>query len=136
MVAGSIFLSGMLILLIFNWMYIQTTTLVNTIILSSLVSLLAGIILLGVITGITVFGTGLDSASIKILFGAGALMNILFQIPLGVNWGIGLGLINNMVNAFSIEGSGFGIGIGYFLSGSISIMIFISGIMLIQGSGD
>jgi hypothetical protein len=135
LIASSVFLSGMLILLLFNWVYVQTLAIpINTIVLGAITGFLASIISVAILSGIQVLGTGLDSASIKILFGVGSLLNILFQVNIA-GFPIGLGLMNNMMDAFSFapDSGTFGLSLGFFISTVLTIMILVSGVMIIQG---
>jgi len=88
------------------------------------------ILIAGVLTGINVLGSGLNSESVAIIFGVGALLNILFQIEIA-GFPIGLGLVNNMVNSF---GASDGLGLGYLLSTVIGLITLVSGtIIIIEG---
>ena len=133
MKAGSIFLSIMLVLIIFNFMYIQTLPdKTNMIVLGAIMGLVSSVLVIGVVGGIQILGTGLNGESIKIMFGVGTLLNILFQINIG-GFPIGLGLINNLLNTF-VGGDLWGL--GYLLATSIAIMALLSGLMIILGSGE
>ena len=133
MKAGSIFLSIMLVLIIFNFMYIQTMPdKVNMVVLGGIMGLVSSVLAIGVVGGIQILGSGLNGESIKIMFGVGTLLNVLFQINIG-GFPLGLGLINNLSGAFS---TGDLWGLGYFLASSIGIVGLISGLMIILGSGD
>lgn len=129
MQAQEVFIGIMIILLIFNVYY--TFTFANAV-WDLTIGVITGFIILvlatGVIAGITVFGSGLSTASIKILFGCGALLNLLFQIDIS-GFPVGLGLATNVLTVF---GSEF-MGLGVIIVSVMAITALASGIITITG---
>lgn len=127
--ASSIFLTTFLILLMFNFGYFFISPdSIEFMILGFFTGLLIVILALGVITGVQILGSGLSTQTQKILFGSGFLVNCLFQIDI-VGFPIGLGLANNVINAFGTEM----MGIGLMIASIISILALISGVMIFTG---
>lgn len=130
--SGMVFLSCLSVLLIFNWIYVAMYPSVTwNLTVGAVTGFVGTILALGIISGIQLFGSGLSGTSIKIIFGVGTLLNILFQITIG-GFPIGMGLANNVLSSFS---GGDIIGIGYFLTTIICIITIVSGLMVIIGGG-
>ncbi len=129
----SIFITGLAILIIFNFIYCtMTPDVVNIMYVGALTGLIASVVATVILAGINVFGTGLTGESIRIVFSISTLLNMLFKISIaGVS--IGIGLINNILEIFTPTQFA---GIGYFISSTLSIMILASGLMVIIGGGD
>jgi hypothetical protein len=127
--ASSIFMSCMLILLIFNAFYIMTyPASIIRITIGAIVGFLAAILAVG---GLAIFGgLFISGAAVKIVFGAASILNILFQINLGYNLPVGMGLASNILSLF--PSSEF-LGIGYIVVTFISLIAFVSGLMVIAG---
>ena len=144
MKAQEIFISSILVLLFFNFIYISSTpNKVNTMTIGAITGLLTLVIAVGVIGGLQILGSGLNSASIKIIFSVGVLVNIMFRIEMkGVmitlagypltqtHLAIGLGLMNNLYEVFS---QGDLLGIGFFITTVFSIITLVSGLIIIIG---
>lgn len=132
--AHGIFITGAIILLFFNLFYIsmypQTAW---SLTMGTVTGFIATILAVGVISGFNLLGSGLTGASVKILFGGASLLNILFQINIA-GFPVGMGLANNLLGSFTT--SSFLEGLGFFLSLILTLIIFISGIIIIIGSGD
>lgn len=139
----SIFATNTILLLIINLIYVfMNPTLTNSITLGSLVGFVSGVATIGLIIGIqiSVVGSGisLSDQSIKMFITIAMLLNILFSIDIWTfQFGgneytaqIGLGLINNMMDIFS--GGDF-LGLGLILASIISIITFVSGVMMVVG---
>lgn len=111
------------IIVLFNFIYaIANPEITGVVTINDLRGLVTGTLftlVLGVITLATTKGLG--GESIKLLFGIGGFMNILFQINIG-GFPIGLGLGMNLLNAFPMNIMG---GIPYFFAWGIIIMTFI-----------
>jgi len=84
---------------------------------------------IGIISGIQVLGSGLNGESIKIMFGCGALLNVLFQINIA-NFPIGMGLVTNVLACF--DGTEF-LGLGIIITSIMGVMAFVSGLIVITG---
>lgn len=128
-----VFIPVFLIILLFNMIYVNMTpeTTYN-IYLGAITGLLASTIAVGIIGGVQILGSGLNSESIKILFGTSTLLNVLFQIQIS-GFPIGIGLATNIVDIFTE--SDF-IGIGFFLSTALALLALISGLIIIVGGSD
>ena len=137
----SIFVTNTVIVIIINLIYVYINpTLINSITLSSLVGFVSGVAIIGLIIGIqiSVVGSGisLSDQSIKMFITIGMLLNIMFSVDIWTfQFGqneytaqIGLGLINNFIDIFS--GGDF-MGLGLALASIISILMFISGVMMV-----
>lgn len=127
--ATEIFISVMIILLIFNVYYVfsfpESTW---NLTVGAITGFLAVILTIGIISGIQVLGSGLSESSIKILFGVGSLLNVLFQINIG-GFPIGLGLVSNVLSVFGMEF----FGLGMILTSILGILAFVSGLIIVTG---
>lgn len=137
----SIFITDTILLIVINLIYVfMNPTLTNSITLTSLVGFVSGVAIIGLIVGIqvSVIGSGISISdqSIKMLITIAMLLNIMFSIDIWTfQFGnneytaqIGLGLINNM---FSIFSGGDWLGLGLILTSLISVIMFISGVMMV-----
>ena len=135
MKATGIFLSVMTILLIFNWLYVSAyPTSTNIMLFGAVTGLVTISVVTSIVAGLQVLGSGFNGESIRILFGVTALIQILFSLNFeieDIHVIIGLGLINNLFNAFS--GGDF-YGLGYFITTVFAILSLVSGILIIVGS--
>lgn len=128
-----IFLTGFAILLLFNFIYCTANPdATNVMFVGAVTGLLASSVAVGVISGVTILGTGLTGESVKILFGISSLLNMLFQVNVG-GFPVGIGLITNILNVFPTDEF---MGIGYFVVSSLTIVILASGVMILIGSGE
>lgn len=120
-------------MLLFNIGYsFANPTSVFDIVVGGVVGFIATVAGLGIISGIQILGSGLSTASQKIIFGIGTLLNILFQIDIaGLTIGMGLG--STLIEAFVLNDL---FGIPFFLVTVFVIAILISGIMTIVGGAD
>ena len=137
----NIFVTNTVIVIIVNLIYVYINpTLINNITLSSLVGFVSGVAIIGLIIGIqiSVVGSGisLSDQSIKMFITIGMLLNIMFSVDIWTfQFGqneytaqIGLGLINNFIDI--VSGGDF-MGLGLALASIISILMFISGVMMV-----
>lgn len=131
MESEDIFLGVVVILLLFNFVliFMQPET-ASEIVLDRIIGFVAGIVAIGILSGITVLGTGLGTQSVKIIFGLGAILNILFRIETPY-FNVGLGLASDLVAQFN---AGEGLGIGYFIATILSIGAIISGLIIINNN--
>ena len=139
---SSVFLSTIFTLLIFNFIYYAVYPITT---LGSLVGIVLGfipvIVLVGVVAGINVLGSGLNTFGTKALFTIGALLNILFSIPISIEViagtkievQVGLGLLTNVLSVFQ-EGDLYGFGLIIVII--MGLTCFISALMMIVGSGE
>lgn len=129
MTSSEIFISIMFILLIFNVFYtFYNPAVVWDLTVGAISGFLVVILGTGIISGITVLGSGLSTQSIKIMFGCGTLLNILFQIEIG-GFPVGFGLVTNVLNVFGSEI----LGLGVIIVSILGLLAFVSGIMIITG---
>ena len=130
MKAQAVFISSILVLSLFNFIYVSSTPeKINNMSLGAITGSMVLIISIAVIGGFTLFGSGLSSASVKIIFGVGALLNILFKIDIS-GFPIGLGLMNNIFEVFTC---GDLLGLGLFIATIFSIITLVSGLIIIIG---
>lgn len=125
-----VFLTIFSIFLVFNFFYLsmypETSLDMYT---GAVLGLIGTVIATGIIGGISILGSGLNSESIKIIFGAGTLFNLLFNIEipqLGLN--IGLGLATNIISLFD---SGDILNLGFISTTALSLIALVSGLMVI-----
>jgi len=127
--AQEMFISVMIILLIFNIYYTFTfTEAVWSLTIGALTGFIATILAVGIISGVQVLGSGLTGESIKILFGCGALLNVLFQINI-FGFPLGMGLVTNVLSVF---GSEF-LALGIIITSVLGMIAFVSGLIIITG---
>ena len=132
MLATSMFLSSLFLMFVFNVGYIMANpSAVNNMLLGSITGTLSVVVSVGVISGIQILGSGLNSMSIKIIFGITALLNMLFQVDV-LGFPIGLGLVNNLINVFNPTDM---LGLGFFFASGLAIMSVVSGIIIVLGGG-
>lgn len=128
-----VFTSVFAIILLFNMIYVnmnpETT---YNIYVGAVTGLIATSISVGVLGGISILGSGLNSESIKILFGTSTLLNALFQIQVGA-FPVGIGLATNIINIFTE--SDF-VGLGFFISTALAVIALISGLIIIIGGSE
>jgi hypothetical protein len=125
---SEILITLVVIMLMFNFIYaVSNVEITNNIVLNSLIGLITGSVVTGVISGFTFFGSGLNSESVKIIFGVTSFMNILFKINIS-GYQIGLGLGSNMIDAFPVDAM---VGIPYFACWLLVITVFILGVMML-----
>ena len=160
---NNIYLTSLFIILLFNVVYMAMTPNFNIFNLS--IGLFTGLLISalasGVISGIKLFGSGLDGVSVKIVFGIATLINILFSIPIG-NDPQAIPIINSIANsalgvfsplAYTSNGFQIGLGLGtsilnifvgtdpFIFLGYLFVWLLIfanliSGLVIIIGSGN
>lgn len=124
----SIFIIVMSIFLLFNTIYtLMNPSALNTMVIGAFIGLIATVVGLGVISGITILGSGLNAESIRILFSVGTLLNFMFQVTIA-GFPIGIGLANNILNIF-LNNDFYGLGIA--ISMGLSVIAIVSGVMSI-----
>jgi len=127
--ASDIFLSSMAILLIFNFIYVTTApTITWNLTIGAITGFIVLVLAVGIVSGVQFLGSGFNGESVKIMFGCGALMNILFQIDI-MGFPIGIGLATNVLNCFGSEW----LGLGVITTSILSLMAFVSGLIIITG---
>lgn len=125
-----IFITITSILLIFNFIYCSAKPdVINSMYVGALTGLVSTVLAVGVISGVQILGSGLNSESIKIIFGVGCILNMLFRINIA-GFPLGIGLCNTILDAFP---STEFIGIGYFISSTLAMLALISGLLSIMG---
>jgi hypothetical protein len=152
MIKESMFMSGITILLICNIIFgfmnpdVNMSYIVFNLGVGAITSFIILISIAVIIAGlkISVLGTSLelDSESISITFGVGLILALLFQVNiaiipfgnfLGLTLPIGMGLGQNLIQFFPITE---GAGLGFFLVSSLILLTFISGLLIVKGSGE
>lgn len=137
MAEKEIFLTVMSIFLVFNIIYIQINpTATNTMVIGGILGTLGAIIMtavgIAILSGIKVLGSGVSDISVKIIFSFLVIMNILFRLDYDT-FSIGMGLATNMMSTFSVGHDLLNFGV--LLSSGLAIVAFISGMMIVVGSG-
>jgi hypothetical protein len=156
--AGTIFLPCVTVLIIFNVIYIQTTPNAIAIITTgALLTFFLAVLTVGIIGGIQILGSGVNTESLAIAFGSAMLLGVLFQIQLpwgggvGLTWvtpdwahptgliitsgatlPVGMGLATNLINAMPITSLG---GIPFMFVTILTLVTFISGIIAFVTTG-
>jgi hypothetical protein len=129
---GEIFVTCMITLILFNFFYYAITgrnwqiDIIGGV--AGFLTLVAGV---SIIAGIQFVGSGVNTEGIKILFGFGCLLNLLFQIKVGHGFPMGFGLLTNVFDAFT-SSSDF-LGFGVFITSVLGLTIIISGLLVIVG---
>lgn len=93
------------------------------------------VLAIGILSGITIFSSGLSTTSQTVLFVTVALLNILFQFTVPVDdytIPIGLGLLQNVYEVFLIYDFW---GIGFIICTILGLLALVSGLMMASGSG-
>lgn len=151
-----VFLTGMIVLVMVN-IFIWGTSIENFSFNNVAFSIISGELVIaltvGVIGGLNILGTGLNSSSTKIIFAVASLMNIMFSIKIGGTgssfappeagyrpggvfsidgngFQFGLGLATNVINLFSNSANDF-YGLGYMISWLFALVVFASGLIII-----
>lgn len=122
----------MLIFILFNVVYIMAYP--DTIFeftYEKIIGFIASIIVVGALTGITIFGSGLQETSIKIIFVVVAIVNMLFQVDIA-GFPIGLGLATTMFNVFSESDLMLvsGLGLGTIITTTMTGLAILWGMMM------
>lgn len=134
----SIFLTGLSILIIFNVAYFlsrpaaEQTVLITQMGRDGVIGLIVTVGAVAVLSGTNVLGSGLNTESVKLLFGIATLLNVLFSINFGPI-GIGIGLVNPLFTVFILGAGGFLMLLGFLVATGIALMVLVSGIVIIQG---
>lgn len=129
----SVFASSMLAVVILNLLMSSIYKSVERIALESLTGFVSGIVLVGIIMGVSVLSFSLSETIQTTMLGLLIIINLLFQLDIGTftvlgqtfTFSVGLGLISNLLDIFA--GGDF-FGLGLILCGTLSVIIFISGV--------
>lgn len=125
-----------MVMFIFNVFYvIMQPDALFTVTIGAVTGFVASILAVGVISGLNILGSGLNSASIKILFGTASLLTMMFSIPIA-GFPLGMGLATNIIAVFGASGDTFGQLIGFMLGTGLAVMTIVSGLMVMMGSGE
>jgi len=136
--AMGIFLSVIMVLVIFNIgyyaIYPDTIQLLGVSIILSFAT--AGLII-GVISGVEVLGSGISDTAQRIIFIVVILLNMLFQIDIPIGEGItipvGLGLLSNVLEVFVTNDAYL---VGYAICTILGVLALVSGLQMAVGAGD
>lgn len=147
MKAQDIFISGIIALICFNIVYFfQNPSSVWELTIGTIFGFIGAVTTFVVIGGIDFFGTGLDTASVKILFSVAMIFMLIYRIEIpiitefwesqGFPMVYGAGLGSNLIDSFS-GGTGLMGTLGVILSSVFCLMLTVSGIiMIVGGTGD
>ena len=128
MSAQTIFFTCLAIVLLFNVFYITSNPeMVWNIALGGIIQFVATIIATTILGSINILGSGLSDEGVKVVFGVGAILNILFQINIG-NVPVGMGLVMNLFDLFGTEFYG----IGYMITSILGLMLLVSGLVMVM----
>jgi len=131
--ASETFLGCIIVLFALNILYyFITPESLMLITVGGLLGFISQVIAVGILGGIQILGSGLNSQSIKILFGVTTLFNILFRIDLA-GYPVGIGLLNNVFNIFS---EGDFLGFGTLIVTTLGLLTIITGLMILTGGGE
>ena len=131
-----IFISCLVILLLFNVFVVYTEPEYSSVLDMNLVSIVVTGLALAVLSSITIFGSGLSDSATKIIFATIIILNVLFQVDLYLDpwighFSIGLGLATTMNDVFATYGDVMGL--GALISGTLSFVTLFSGILIVSG---
>jgi len=115
------------------WLSDPSYSFVNDII-GGAIALVASSVVAVVVGGLNIFGSGLTSSSVRILFGVSVLLSLLFQINV-VHIPVGLGLINTLFEAFGSGSGGVFSMLGFVICLLFSLVTLVSGLIMIVQSG-
>jgi len=97
------------------------------------IGLIVSVGVIAVASGIQIFGSGLNSESIHLIFGIATILNVLFNVHFGPI-GIGIGLINPIFVVFALgTAPGFLLLMGWFLATGLALTALVSGVMAVSG---
>jgi hypothetical protein len=137
--ASDIFLTLMIVLVIFNFGCVLMSgdpyTMLENMAIGGVLSVLLVAVVTAILSGVNVLETGLNPASTHIIFGMGVLLSLLFQISFeayGFTIAFGVGLLSNVFNTFAMTDL---MGIPFFMVTAIGLAILASGLMTITGGG-
>lgn len=126
-----LFLSTMFILLLFNIGVVMINPSQASILNVDIGGFLLSVLTIGVASGINVFSSGLSDSATRLITGSMILFNIFFQISV-YDFTLGFGFITTVFNVFN---GGDILGYGIILSGVFTIMLFVTGLLiLLEGS--
>ena len=129
----------MVVLLVFNFAYVSTSGDVGDVLTNMAMGAVLGVVIplvvVAILSGTTVVGSGLNPSSTKLIFGMGVLMGLLFQISFTAgtfNITLGMGLLTNVFNVFAMD---VFFGIPFFMTAVLGIALFVSGLLTFSGGG-
>jgi hypothetical protein len=134
--SAKVFLSCLVVLILFNVIFYLITTNGQLVLTNSIFSSLITLGLIAVVASVVPF-TGGETA-LRWFFSTLLMVGIVFGTDvtvLGYTFPIGIGLGSNMINLFSADVSGLGM-LPFLFFTFISLIATISGIMLTAGGGD
>jgi len=131
-VKEEIFISSMLIILLFNGFVIMVNPEIPNVLDMDLTSILVTGLAVAIASGVTVFGSGLSDSATSIIFGVILMFNVLYKIEV-YGFTLGLGLVNTMSDVFIDNDV---LGIGWYVTNLIGFVAFVTCMMMIIGVGD
>jgi hypothetical protein len=131
----AIFMSGIIVLLLFNMVYVVSEPdALWTLTVGAVTGFIASVLAVGVISGINILGSGLSGISVKILFGVATILNMLYQVEIA-GFPLGMGLASNLTAIFT-SGDSLLQFLSYLVATVFSIVMLITGVMFVQGGAD
>ena len=122
-----IFISSMLIMLLFNGFIVMVNPDVESVLNMDLASILITGLAVAITAGISVFGSGLSDSSTKIIFSVILIFNILFRVEI-YGFTLGFGLVSTITDVFN---NGDVLGFGTFIGGVLAFATFFSGLLIV-----
>lgn len=133
--ASSVFIFSVLTLILFNVAYgFANPDYVFDVLVSGVLGFVLVVLAVVSVASLQVLGSGINDAGVKIVFGVGSLINLLFRISLtffGFPVGeVGIGLASTLLTVF--DASDF-MGLGYITATAFSLIVIVSGLIIITG---
>lgn len=133
----AIFGSSLFVAVLVNLIMSTISTTYTLLTLQNFVGFIAGLVLSLLVLGLNTVVVSLSDTTIKMISSILMILNLMFQVDvvsfhalnIDFTFSVGLGLISNVLNLF-LDGDFFGL--GTMLVGLLAILIFISGIMMIN----
>lgn len=143
--AQSVFLTSLMILLIFNGVMIFVPGSGATIpTVASIITTVVAMVAILVAGSITVFGSGIDTQIYRYVFALAVILGLCFSVTIQYSsnpvdtFTVGVGLISNILNPFLFGGGYWLVNVlGLLISGILSLIFLVSGLIIVVGpAGD
>jgi hypothetical protein len=96
-----------------------------------IVGFIAEILIIAILSGINIFGSGISDVSVKAIAIVGTMINILFSMQINPQISIGLGLLYPVAyNIFVVTDMGLLGYIGFIFITGLSVLAIVSGILI------
>lgn len=136
-----VFASSILATVIMNLIMSFISNEYSLISLTTLIGFISGIALTGLVMGVQALTFALSETAQKLIISLALVVNIMFQLDIvsftlpgassPTTFAIGIGLISNLLDLFA-DGDLFGLGL--ILCGTLSVMILVSGVLMVTES--